>query len=62
MIKLLIGKQIAAIVLTYTAQQGLAENIKGRFYKDLISLVSKVTVKEVKKPFVLKRKVCRLND
>lgn len=62
MIKLLIGKQIAVIVLTYTAQQGLAENIQGRFYKDLISLVSKVTVKEVKKPFVLKRKVCRLND
>lgn len=38
MIKLFIGKQILAVVSTYTKQQRLAEE----FHKDLISLVSKV--------------------
>ena len=38
MIKLFTGKQILAVVSTYTKQQRLAEE----FHKDLISLVSKV--------------------
>ena len=42
MIKLLIGKQIVAVVLSYVPQQGLAEDVKDNFYKDLISLFSKV--------------------
>ena len=39
-IKLLIGKWIVAIVSTY--EQELAEDVKDKFYEDLISLVSKV--------------------
>ena len=38
MIKLLIGKLNVAIVLTYAPQQGLTEDVKDRFYKELLIL------------------------
>ena len=51
MIKLLIGKQIVAIVSTYAQQQGLAEE----FYEDLMSLVSKVGENEL---VMIRRQEC----
>ena len=39
MIKLLIGKWIVPIVLTFGSQQGLAEDVKDKFYKDLIPIL-----------------------
>ena len=47
MIKLLIGKRIVGIVLTKAPQQGLAEDTKDKFYKNLISLISKVSQNEL---------------
>ena len=47
MIKLLILKRIVAIVSVYALQQGLAEDVKDKFYEDLISLVSKVEENEL---------------
>ena len=47
MIKLLIGKRIAAIVSTYALQQRLAEDVKDKSSKDLISFVSKVGENEL---------------
>ena len=41
MIKLFIGEQIVAIVLSNAPQQLLAEDVKDNFYKDFILLVSK---------------------
>ena len=42
MIKLLVGKGTITIVSTNALQQELAEDAKDKFYKDLISLSSKV--------------------
>ena len=41
MVKLLIPKQIVAVVLTYAPQQALVEDLKDMFFKDLIALFSK---------------------
>ena len=40
LIKLLFGKQIVAIVLTYASKQGLDEFVRDKFYEGVISLVS----------------------
>ena len=42
MIKLPTDNQTITIVSTYAPQQGLAVDVKGKLYEDLISLVSKV--------------------
>ena len=40
LIKLLFGKQIVAIVLTYASKQGLDEFVRDKFYEGVIFLVS----------------------
>ena len=46
-IKVLISKQIVAIVLTHTPQPGLAKDVKDKFYEYLISLVSRSSKNEL---------------
>ena len=40
LIKLLFGKQIVAIVLTYASKQGLDEFVRDKFYEGVIFLAS----------------------
>lgn len=47
MIKLLIGKTVAAIVSAYAPQQGLSDTEKDTFYEELISLISKISDDEL---------------
>lgn len=46
MMDLLIGNRTVAIISTYVPQQGLAEDVKNKFYENLISFVSKVSENE----------------
>ena len=41
-IKLLTGKRVLSIISTYAPQQGLGEDIKDKFYEDLIAYISKL--------------------
>ena len=46
MVDLLIGNRTVAIISTYVPQQGLAEDVKNKFYENLTSFVSKVSENE----------------
>ena len=46
-IQSIIGKWIVAIVSTYAPQQELGEDVKDKFYENLISLISHVSENEL---------------
>ena len=46
-IKSIIGKWIVAIVSTYAPQQELGEDVKDKFYENLISLISHISENEL---------------
>ena len=47
LLKILIGKQVLSVISAYVPQQGLSNEVKERFYADLVFHTSKIDEKEI---------------
>ena len=47
LLKILIGKEVLSVISAYAPQQGLSNEVKERFYADLVLLTSKIDEKEI---------------